>query len=210
MSISNKIINVSGEKLECIVLAETAIQLMSKSFASIEEFNETWNKTLTLVTKSEIKYEDIKSISKEEGEEEITIHTKGMLGMAGERKMTFANPDEREAFYQFFQTQKGFVRTDETLSPLKSAMPYLGGLALTLLATAYGYYLSSQMASGEFVEELGASRGARRGRLISNIVEMLGTNGVLALGLGISAYIVYKIWDRYKNPPVQTKLVPGV
>jgi hypothetical protein len=208
MSISNQVIKVSGEKVECIVLADNAIQLMSKAFGTIAEFNEAWNKTLTLATKSEIKYDAIKSISKEEGEDEVIIKYKGLAGMTSEEKLTFPNSNDKDAFYNFFQTEKGFVRTDETMSPVKSALPYLGGLGIALLATAYGYYQSIEMASEQFVEQDGYSRAARKGRFLNSIIETLGTNGVLLLGLGVSAYIAYMVWNRYKNPPVQTKLIP--
>jgi hypothetical protein len=208
MSIKNQIIRASGNKVECLVLAENTIQLMSKVFNSLDEFNEAWNKTLTLATKSEIKYDAIKSISKEEGEDEVLIKYKGLAGMTSEEKLTFPKSSDRDAFYDFFQTEKGFVRTDETMSPLKSVMPYLGGLGVTLLATAYGYYQSVEMANGQFIMEDGYSRAARRRNFIDSIIGMLGTNGVLLLGLGISVYIGYLIWNRYKNPPVHTLLIP--
>jgi hypothetical protein len=40
------------------------------------------------------------------------------------------------------------------------------------------------------------------------IAERLGTKGVLLVGLAISAYVIYMILQRYKKPPVQTKLMP--
>lgn len=208
MSISNQVIKVSGEKVECIVLADNTIQLMSKAFETVAEFNEAWNKTLTLATKSEIKYDAIKSISKEEGEDEVVIKYKGLAGMTSEEKLTFTSSTDKDAFYSFFQTEKGFVRTDEVMSPVKSALPYLGGLGIALLATGYGYYQSIEMASGQFIEQEGYSRSVRKSNFINSIIETLGTNGVLLVGLGISTYITYMVWNRYKNPPVQTKLIP--
>ena len=41
MSISNKVIKISGSNVERMVLGENAIQLMSKSGETLEEFNET-------------------------------------------------------------------------------------------------------------------------------------------------------------------------
>ena len=209
MSISNQVIEVSGEKIECMVLADNAIQLISKSFGSIVEFNDAWNKTLTLATKSEIKYDAIKSISKEEDEDEVIIKYKGLAGITNAVKLTFQNPTDKDAFYDFFQTEKGFLRTDETMSPMKSALPYLGGLGFALLVTGYGYYQSIEMASGQFVEREGNTRAARKSNFINSIIETLGTTGVLLVGLGISAYIAYMVWNRYKNPPILTNLTPS-
>ena len=208
MSISNKVIKISGSNVERMVLGENAIQLMSKSGETLEEFNETWNKTMTMATKREIKYNSIKSIIKEEGEEEVEIKYKGIAGVTNSEKLSFLESNDKDEFYNFLQSEKGFLKTEEKMSPIKSALPYLGGLALTLFLTAFGYYQSIELATGNAVELEGYSRAARRERFFNSIIETLGTNGVLLLGIAISAYTAYMIWKRYKNPPVQTQFMP--
>ena len=208
MSISNKVIKISGSNVERMVLGENAIQLMSKSGETLEEFNETWNKTMTMATKREIKYNSIKSITKEEGEDELKIKYKGIAGVANSEKLSFLESNDKDEFYNFLQSEKGFLKTEEKMSPIKSALPYLGGLALTLFLTAFGYYQSIELATGNAVELEGYSRAARRERFFNSIIETLGTNGVLLLGIAISAYTAYMIWKRYKNPPVQTQFMP--
>lgn len=208
MSISNNVIKISGSNVERMVLGENAIQLMSKSGETLEEFNETWNKTMTLATKREIKYNSIKSITKEEGEDELEIKYKGIAGVANSEKLSFLESNDKDEFYNFLQSEKGFLKTEEKMSPIKSALPYLGGLALTLFLTAFGYYQSIELATGNAVELEGYSRAARRERFFNSIIETLGTNGVLLLGIAISAYTAYMIWKRYKNPPVQTQFMP--
>ena len=208
MSISNKVIKISGSNVERMVLGENAIQLMSKSGETLEEFNETWNKTMTLATKREIKYNSIKSITKEEGEDELKIKYKGIAGVANSEKLSFLESNDKDEFYNFLQSEKGFLKTEEKMLPIKSALPYLGGLALTLFLTAFGYYQSIELATGNAVELEGYSRAARRERFFNSIIETLGTNGVLLLGIAISAYTAYMIWKRYKNPPVQTQFMP--
>ena len=208
MNISNKGIKISGSNVERIELGENAIHLMSKSGETLEEFNETWNKTMTLATKREIKYNSIKSITKEEGEDELEIKYKGIAGVANSEKLSFLESNDKDEFYNFLQSEKGFLKTEEKMSPIKSALPYLGGLALTLFLTAFGYYQSIELATGNAVELEGYSRAARRERFFNSIIETLGTNGVLLLGIAISAYTAYMIWKRYKNPPVQTQFMP--
>jgi hypothetical protein len=63
MSISNQVFKISGEKAESLVVAENALQIMSSAYNDIHSFNETWNKKITLVTKAEIKFDTIKSIT---------------------------------------------------------------------------------------------------------------------------------------------------
>jgi hypothetical protein len=201
--VSKQVIKVSGEKIESLLITDNALQLLSSSCATAEEFNATWTKSLTLATKTEILFDAIKSITKEEGEDNIVITSKGLAGMSKETQVTFDNPNDLDGFYSFFQNDKGFVRTDESLSPFKSAMPFVYGLLITLAVTGFGYYLSIQD------EPTTESSGRAKGRFIMAIVRMLGTTGVLLLGFAISAYVAYMIWTRYKNPPVQTKLVPA-
>jgi hypothetical protein len=203
MSISNQVIKISGEKKECLLLTESSIQFLSKPFDSIEDFNEAWNKTLTLVTKSELKYEKIKSIIKEEGEEGIVISG----GMMTEYKFTFVKESDREAFYSFFQ-ERGFIKTDEKMSIFKAVGIYVFELLMFLAATIYGYYAAMDMENGMYVEITGGDKGSRNRRFFEGIVSMLGVNGVLLIGTSICLYFCYIIWKRYKNPPSQTKLVP--
>jgi hypothetical protein len=198
MTITNQLFKATGEKIECILLTEDAIQLLSKECATPNEFNEAWNKKLTLATKAEIALKDIKSITKEEGEDHIVIKS----GKFGEYHLTFQNADELQAFFAFFQNERGFVISEEAMSPMKSAMPYVWGLVATFVVTGLGYFLS---ISGD--EHTGS---VRKGRWVLSLVEMLGSTGVLLLGFAISAYVGYMIRSRYQNPPMQTRLVPAV
>jgi hypothetical protein len=202
MSIENQVLKVTGEKIECLLMSENAIQLLSSECATADEFNAAWTKKLSLATKSEIAYKSIKSITKEEGEDHIVVKS----GMVGEQHLTFQNADDLQSFYAFFQNEKGFVKTEETMPALKSAMPYVWGLVGTLAATGLGYYLSV----ADDAPQEGSTRSARRGRMVQWVVDTLGTTGILLLGFGISAYVAYMIWSRYKNPPMQTRLVPAV
>lgn len=206
MSISNQVFKISGEKAESLVIAENALQIMSSAYNDINSFNEAWNKKITLVTKAEIKFDTIKSITQEDGENDIVVKYKGMAGIGSERKFSFDNPSDLADFYAFFQQEKGYTRTDENLSPIKAITPSLLGLAITIAVTLYGYTQAASMAAGTYVASEGGSRGARRGRFLDSIFGMLGTTGVLLVGIAISAYFGYTIWNRYKNPPVQIKL----
>jgi hypothetical protein len=209
MTLENQVIKASGEKIECLVIGSDSIRLASKFFPTLDAFDEAWNKTLSLITKTEIKFSAIKSISKEQGEDEIVIKYKGMAGMPSEAKFAFVNSGALDEFYDFFQQNKGYVRTDENMSPLKAALPYLLGLGLAVLFTVIGYNESIAMSNGTYVEADGYSRSSRKSRSFHAILEMLGTNGVLLVGAAAIAFLGYKVWKRYSNPPVQTKLVPA-
>jgi hypothetical protein len=209
MDFKNQLINVSGEKIECLYFADNALQLLSKSVSSVNEFQEAWTKKLSLSTKIEIEYQNIKSITKEENEDEVVVSHKGFAGVGNSTKLTFANESEREAFYHFFQKHYGFVRTDEKLSTIKSTLPYAGGFAFSVISTIYAYKKAIEMANGNIERAEGYSRSARKSRSFDNLIEMLGTNGVLLVGSCLIGYTLYMIWTRFKNPPILTKLSSG-
>lgn len=53
----------------------------SQSFSSVEKFLEAWEKKLSLATKLEIKLNSIKSIRKEDNNENIIINYTGLIGL---------------------------------------------------------------------------------------------------------------------------------
>lgn len=205
MSISTKVIEVSGEKIESLVVAENELQLINKRFSTVEDFNEQWNKKLTLTTKHKIEYSDIKTITKEDADDEVIIKYSGSLGMSKECKITFPFEQDREDFYTFLQEEKGFTKTEEKLSSFNASK----SLIITLLVVAgiavFAYFQAVEVASPDFVENDDTGRSARKARLFHTIVRFLGPNGVLLLGLALVGFLAYKIWNRYKNPPTQIK-----
>jgi hypothetical protein len=209
MNLSTKIISVTGEKIKSLVLAENELQLLNKGFSTIEEFKEQFDKTLTLVSKTKIDYSDIKHITKESSDEQVVIKYSGSLGISRECKIEFDIDADREEFYSFLQEQKKFKRTDETMTTLNALKPLLIGLAITLAIAIFGYIQAIDVASPDFIENDDDSRSGRRARLFNSVVRLLGPNGVLLIGTAIVGFILYKIWNRYKNPPIQTKFGPA-
>ena len=205
MSISTKVIEVSGEKIESLVLSENELQLLNKSFTKIENFNEQWNKKLTLTTKNKIEYSNIKNITKEDSEEEVVVNYSGELGISKSCKIQFIYEQDREEFYTFLQEQKGFVKTEERLSSLQASKSLLISFAIVTAISIFAYFRAVEVASPDFVENDDTGRSARKARMFNNIVSFLGPNGVVLLALGIIGFIGYKIWNRYKNPPMQLK-----
>lgn len=208
MEIKNKIISVSGEKISSLVISENELQLLDKNFSNLENFKELWDKTLTLTNKVKIEYSKIKSITKENDEEYVFVKYSGTLGMSKECKIEFTLINDQDAFYDFFQKDKNFSRTDETMSKLKAVKSYLIGAAITIAIVTFSYFQAIIVQSPDFIETEENSRSARKTKFFHNIVDFLGPNGVLFIGGLITAFIAYKIWSKYKNPPILTKLLP--
>ena len=203
MNLRGKLFNVSGNKIESLLIVDNALLFSSKSFLNADEFNQAWSKSLTLATKAEVKYDAIKSITKEDADDDIKIKYKGSLGMPGEAVFHFTDKNDTETFYAFLVNELYFKKSEERLSPMKAVLPSLLGLAVTLAITIFAHFQSVAIANGTAEES-----SSRRTRSFNTIVELLGTTGVWIVGMSISLFIAYKIWKRFTNPPVQTKLLP--
>jgi hypothetical protein len=200
MSLSSIIFNVSGEKITSLYITNSSFQFSSASFKDSVAFEEAWQKTLTLNTKTEVKFDQIKSITKEDNDNEICINYKNSLGLPSSCNFSFENEADTIVFFDFLTTHLQLNKTEEKLSPFKAITSQLLWLAFIIGATAFGYYLALEMANGEVSEG-----GRAKARIFKALIEFLGEKGVLAVG-GIAAVIMgYFIWKRVENPPTLTK-----
>jgi hypothetical protein len=204
---SLRLFSVSGDKVASLLVTATGLRTSSKSFNDAAEFQASWDKTLSLQNKTEIAFEAIKTVSQEEGEDDVRIQYKAKLGLPGDRKMEFTDNDERDAFFQILENQ-GFRREVRTMTPLKAVLPYAFGLVITVAVAGLVYYTAAEIESGIFEDSEGNGRSARKARILAWVAEKLGTTGTLAIGGIITAYILYMIWKRYTSPPNQPVLEP--
>jgi hypothetical protein len=201
---NNKVYSIDGKKMSSLVFTENGIRISSSNFKSLEEFEAGWDKKLSLATKTEIKTETIKSISKEDASEDVIIKYKGFANMSMEAEFQFSNSSDYDEFIETLCTKYFFQKNETRLSPFKAIQGYLLGLAISIGLTIFCYYQAIEIENGTF-----SGSHNRKGRAFENIVGMLGVNGVIVLGSAICLYIGYKIWTRYKNPPNQMQLLPS-
>jgi hypothetical protein len=200
---TNKVYAISGSKIASLCLGENAILISSQNFNSIDDFMEGWNKKLSLATKVEIKYESIKSVKKEDSDDDILIKYKTLLGLPSDCEFSFSDSNDYDTFFTFLEKEKYFSKMHETLTPFKAILNYLLGLVFVISVTVFSYFEALKIANGTVEEEHGSKT-----ILFNNFVEFLGDKGVLALGTLIVCYLLYKIWTRFSNPPNQLKLLP--
>ncbi|GAB2618364.1 hypothetical protein GCM10027035_13200 [Emticicia sediminis] len=199
----NKVFSISGNKISSFIIDENSLKFSSQNFNSYTDFQDAWNKKLSLATKVEIKYDNIKSIKKEEFDEDILIKYKAFGGLPADCEFSFTDLDDYEIFFSFFTEKRYYQRTIETLTPFKAIQNYLIGFVATIGITLFSYFEAIALANGTAEE---AHSG--KTRAFNFIVELLGDKGVILVGTAISAFLIYKIWTRFKNPPNQTRLIP--
>lgn len=200
----DKIFRISGNKIASFIADEESLKFSSSTTDfTVEGFRDSFGKTLSLSNKTEIKYEKIKSITKEDSENEVKIIYKTMVGLPGECEFSFNDAPDCETFFQYMEKQQYFMRINETLSPFRAVRGYLIGLVIVIPATYFSYTVAVSIANGTESEP-----SSSKSRIFNYVVGLLGPNGVIGVGIALSAYLLYRIWTRYKQPPSLTKLIP--
>jgi len=199
----DKVFSITGNKISSFITDESSLKFSSATFDTVESFREAFTKKLSLSTKVEIKYDTIKYIRKEDNSKEVLILYKKFIGIPLDCEFSFTDKADYETFFSFFEKDRYFRKSHETVTPLRAIRNYLIGLAATIGFTIFAYYQAVDIANGT-VEE--ASSG--RVRTFNYIIGLLGDKGVLLIGTLISGYLIYKIWKRFSNPPNQIKLLP--
>ncbi len=199
----NKVFTITGNKISSLCFGNNSLMFSSQTFKTVEDFMESWHKKLSLATKVEIKFESIKSVKKEDTDEDILISYKWFWGIPTNCEFAFSDANDNEAFFYFLEKEKSFSKTHEKMTAFKAILNYLIGLIFTIAITIFSYFQALEIANGTVAE---AVRG--KIKVFNEIIEFLGDKGVLAIGGVLACYLLYKIWTRFSNPPYQLKFFP--
>ena len=186
-----------------MLAGETSFMFSSQQFITAEEFRFAWDKKLSLATKVEVKYDAIKSVHKDEDDANVLIKYKTVLGIPTNCVFSFDDPAAYPVFYAFLQQERYFTKQEVKLTPLKSIVNYLIGIAVTLFFTAFCYSEALKIANGTVEETTNGKQ-----ELFNEAVGALGDKGVLAVGALLLCYLGYKAWTRFSNPPNRLLFLP--
>lgn len=199
----DKVFSITGNKISGFIVDENLLKFSSSTSDTVDTFKKAFAKKLSLATRVEIKYDAIKSIKKEDNDKDISITYKTFAGIPTDCEFSFNNPADYDTFFAFCEKELYFRKSHETLTPFRAIRNYLIGLLATVGFTIFTYYQAIEIANGT-VEE--ATSG--KVRAFNYVVGLLGDKGVIAIGALVSAYFLFKIWNRFSNPPGQIKLLP--
>lgn len=199
----DKVFSISGNKISSFIIDENSLKFSSKSFKTSAEFQEAWDKKLSLATKLEVKFDSIKSIKKEDNDDDILIKYKTFAGIHTDFEFSFSDNNDIVLFFNHFEKQLFYQKLNETLTPIKAIRNYLIGLTVAIVVTIFSYYQAIAIENGTAVEIT-----SRKERLFRNIIGTLGDKGVILVGTAISIFLIFKIWTRFKNPPTQVRFLP--
>jgi hypothetical protein len=199
----DKVFSITGNKIASFILDESSLKFSSARFHTVESFKEAFTKKLSLATKVEIKYDSIKYIRKEDTSSEVIILYKKKIGIPFDCGFAFLDIEDYETFFTFFEKERYFTKSHETLTPFKAVRLHLIGLLMTIAFFVFTYYQAIEIANGT-VEEASDWKA----RVYDYLVGLMGDKGVIVLGILVSGYLVYITWKRFSNPISQLKLLP--
>lgn len=200
---TDKVFSITGNKISSFIIDDSSLKFSSQKFNTASEFLEAWNKKVSLATKVEVKFDSIKSIEKEDKDEDILIKYKTLAGIPLDCEFSFYDSNDYEIFFNFIEKKWYFKRTHETLTPLRAIRNFAIGLVATIGITVLSYNKAIDVENGR-VEETSSGQIMA----FNYLVGLLGDKGVIAVGSLVASFLLYKIWTRFTNPPNQTKFLP--
>ncbi|MFB9077925.1 hypothetical protein ACFFLS_04565 [Flavobacterium procerum] len=198
----NKLFSANGYKISSLYLDDESFNFSSKKFTDAEDFIESYDKTMSMATKLEIRYGRIISIKKEENNRSIVIRYKSTFSIPSSCTISFRDDKDYQLFFDCLENDLGLLKTEDRLSPFQAIYGQLFALAVTFAITAFGYFDAINQTDGKIVK---ASTGKEQ--IFNILVHILGANGVLLAGGIVTTIILYKISRRVMNPPNQLKFI---
>jgi|GEM_PF-2254634 len=202
ITIPNQVFPISGNKVQSLLIDDQSLRLSGGQFDFPEDFEKGWQKKWTTNAKLKVSHRSIRSITKEDGELRIRIVYRTYVGIPGECEFNFYDPATAAAFLLYMEKEQYFTYTHEKMSGFRAVWRYVLGLAFTIAMTGLCRYLLEDAKHGGK-----EGSGDYKERIFFYLLGILGTKGILAVGIAVCAYIGVKIAKRAGDPPFRTKLV---
>lgn len=199
--VTNQVFSISGHKIRSLLVDDQGLRFLSGRPKFSEDFEEAWDKKWSTATKLEIRHGSIRSITKEDHELKIRIIYQTRIKVPGDCEFSFFDAGICAAFLTYMEKEQYFTYAHEQMPPFKAASRHVLGLLFTIAMTWLCWYLVPDQNGG-------TDEGSDvKAKLFLYLLSLLGEKGVLAIGIGIAAYIIFKILRRARNPPYRVKLV---
>ena len=131
-----------------------------------------------------------------------------MAGLPSEIVFSYPNPQHTDLLFSWMEAALYFRKSEGQLSPWKATSSYMIGMAFTLTIVVFCHFQVPQLTDPDGLARADAEAHSGKVRLFNHMIAMLGYKGIWTIGLAICAYIGYKIWQRWTNPPNHMTFLP--
>ncbi len=191
---------------DAIVTGEIKSEVLEETTARIEGGESPLN--ILAKEATHIPFFNIKRVQFDEHEEEIAItYKEGKENK--EETINFESKEDRTAAFQLIASRLGDNFTSLTESYSKLRAVYAPLLTLTILGflTWLFHGAAKDIAAGAEADFSGRNSGIKA--IFFWIIDVIGPIGVLVIGSLLMALAVMALIQRYKEPPIITKLQEG-
>ena len=182
-----------------LMLTSDRMLVSSKKYADSQTFEEKFGEKSMLESKYEIPLSSINKLGREENSNVITFHYNNENNKEASIAYTFEEASSVAEVGDYFTEKLKFkkenIQQSANSAVIFPAIYVLVGILIT-------WFLASQSASGESMASEGGMRKNSGIRMIlGNILDKLGSTGIIVVGSLITAYLIYSAYKTYKNPP---------
>ncbi|MGF2414071.1 hypothetical protein [Ferruginibacter sp.] len=198
----DQLFKLQNEKTwKTLLLTGNNIMLVNKSYNSPEEFLEKFSEKGLLKERLEISVLDISKIVHPEKEAKTVTITYPKKDKVTELPLVFETEAEQEQFIIAVSKPRKMTATSQQVSLLKAISSPLIGLGITALLSFIVYEDAQIIEMGGEVNTSG--RKSLYKKLFAWLAETLGTQGTLAVGIGIGLVCAYFIYKNLQLRPVE-------
>jgi hypothetical protein len=194
---------ITGHKVSSLMVDDNSVKLMTKEPITVHEFRAAWDKKVSINTKVEIKFEKITAIKKEDNDDTVVIRYKNFMNLTINCEFSFNSREDCEVFLTHFVKNLFYQKTYERMNRINANRNYILGLVFSLVFITMSYFEAMAQANGTSDE-----MSSGKGKVFQYLVGLIGVTGVILLGIAICSWIIYKMWSRFKNPPMLLTLIP--
>jgi hypothetical protein len=191
----------TGQHISSFVLLQNEIIFSSNRYDTKEEFLEAKEKKRGVVKFFSVPISKINFIKKEENSNQILINYKSFINLTIE--LVTDDDDDNELFFVVMENDFKFVKTIKTKTIFSAIKKQLLLLLATISLTAFTYYQSNSAKPSDI--KLSSSAAEKQFELF---MQKFGPFWIINLGALAVCYILFKIWQRAKNPVTELELIP--
>lgn len=199
----NVILPISSGMYKAFVVTGEELWISSNKQSSMEKFEKSMEKTGIMASCFKIPLDQIQEIHFAEKDSGVKLKYMNDKGKQKSQTLAIGAEELANKFGNYLGEKIGLTRQTKTESRTKQLLVNGGILIIALAAT--GFLGFADMGDMSDTSTSGRNRGKQQ--MFIFLYELLGPNGILAIGGVISLYLAYTMYKRYMMPAEEVSYV---
>ena len=195
---------LSHLKWKSLMITDKGLVFSNKKYASKEAMEENLEGTSAMEEKEEFWYENIDGVSYLANGEDFTVRKTNFRKKTVSINLNLGDSETVGLIASKLLETGQFSKKEE-----KANVFSVSKASLIRIGIAAGFTILLFLAARDIAEGGGRNSGGRGGLLkviVGSILDIIGTAGVLVIGIGIISLFIWQLIKKLQNPPVLMKL----